>query len=128
MTVDNKPMDEIYHNGYMYDYIYNLYVYNNFSEEYRLIKENQFGFRQNYSTIDNIFTLFSFFQILKLKIKGNYYSDIQLLYEIHDFILSYILIITLYILPLILFNIIFVEKPFPPYLIKGLFEIYKGTK
>ena len=40
---------------------------NNFSEEYRLIKENQFGFRQNYSTIDNIFTLFSFFQIIKLK-------------------------------------------------------------
>ena len=34
------------------------------------------------------------------------YSDIQLLYEIQDFILSYILIITLYILPLILFNII----------------------
>jgi hypothetical protein len=30
MTVDNKPMGEIYHNGYMYDYIYNLYVYNNF--------------------------------------------------------------------------------------------------
>ena len=36
------------------------------------------------------------------------YSDIQLLYEIQDFILSYILIITLYILPLILFNIIVV--------------------
>jgi hypothetical protein len=34
------------------------------------------------------------------------YSVIQLLYEIQDFILSYILIITLYILPLILFNII----------------------
>jgi hypothetical protein len=32
---------------------------NNFSEEYRLIKENQLGFRQNYSTIDNIFTFFS---------------------------------------------------------------------
>jgi hypothetical protein len=31
------------------------------------MKENQFGFRQNYSTIDNIFTLFSFFQIIKLK-------------------------------------------------------------
>jgi hypothetical protein len=31
------------------------------------------------------------------------YSDIQLLYEIQGFILSYILIITLYILPLILF-------------------------
>ena len=40
---------------------------NNFSEEYRLIKENQFGFRQNYTTIDNIFTFFPFFQILKLK-------------------------------------------------------------
>jgi hypothetical protein len=30
MTVDKKPMGEIYHNGCMYDYIYNLYVYNNF--------------------------------------------------------------------------------------------------
>ena len=40
---------------------------NNFSEEYRLIKENQFGIRQNYLTIDNIFTPFSFFQIIKLK-------------------------------------------------------------
>jgi hypothetical protein len=28
MTVDNKPMGEIYHNGCMYDYIYNLYVIN----------------------------------------------------------------------------------------------------
>jgi hypothetical protein len=30
MVFVNIPMGEIYHNGYMYDYIYNVYVYNNF--------------------------------------------------------------------------------------------------
>jgi hypothetical protein len=49
--------------GKLFTSILNTRV-NNFSEKYRLIKENQFGFRKNYSTI---FTLFSFFQILKLK-------------------------------------------------------------
>jgi hypothetical protein len=43
----------------------------------------------------------------KVMVFGNgKYSDIQLSYEIQDFIQSYILIITLYILPLRLFNII----------------------
>jgi hypothetical protein len=36
-----------------------------FSEEYFLLEENQFGFRKSYSTTDSIFTLFSFFEILK---------------------------------------------------------------
>ena len=49
---------------------------NNFAEEYRLIKENQFGFRQNYSTIDYIFTLISFFQIIKLKKRKLLYAFI----------------------------------------------------
>ena len=52
--------------GKLFTSILNIRL-NNFSEEYRLIKENQFVLLQNYSTIDNIFTLFSFFQILKLK-------------------------------------------------------------
>jgi hypothetical protein len=40
-----------------------------FSEEALLMKENQFGFRKSYSTTDSIFTLFSFFEILKRKKK-----------------------------------------------------------
>ena len=40
-----------------------------FSDEFEIIKENQCGFRQKYCTIDSIFTLFSFFQILKYKKK-----------------------------------------------------------
>ena len=38
-----------------------------FSEEALLMNENQFGFRKSYSTTDSIFTLFSFFEILKRK-------------------------------------------------------------
>ena len=40
-----------------------------FSEEAILMNENQFGFRKSYSTTDSIFTLFSFFEILKRKKK-----------------------------------------------------------
>ena len=40
-----------------------------FSEEVFLLEENQFGFRKLYSTTDSIFTLFSFFEILKSKKK-----------------------------------------------------------
>lgn len=40
-----------------------------FSEEVFLLEENQFGFRKSYSTTDSIFTLFSFFEILKSKKK-----------------------------------------------------------
>jgi hypothetical protein len=40
-----------------------------FSEEALLMNENQFGFRKSYSTTDSIFTLFSFFEILKWKKK-----------------------------------------------------------
>jgi hypothetical protein len=39
-----------------------------FSEVF-LLEENQFGFRKSYSTTDSIFTLFSFFEILKSKKK-----------------------------------------------------------
>ena len=56
------------------------------------------------------------------------YSDIQLLYEIHYAILSYILEITLYILPLILFYIILSQNPSLHTLSKVFIEIYKGTK
>ena len=42
---------------------------NKFSEETQLLKENQCGFRKGYSTVDCIFTLHSFFEILKSKRK-----------------------------------------------------------
>ena len=42
---------------------------NCFSEENLLMFENQFGFRKSYSITDSIFTLYSFFEILKSKKK-----------------------------------------------------------
>ena len=42
-----------------------------------LIKENQCGFRQNYSTVDNIFSIFTLFQILKSKKKKMYCAFID---------------------------------------------------
>ena len=42
---------------------------NCFSEENLLLHENQFGFRKSYSTNDSIFTLYSFFELLKSKKK-----------------------------------------------------------
>ena len=38
-----------------------------FSEEVFLLEENQFGFSKSYSTTNSMFTLFSFFEILKSK-------------------------------------------------------------
>ena len=43
-----------------------------FSDEYSLLKENQCGFRKGYSTIDCIFSLYSFFEILRSKKKQMY--------------------------------------------------------
>ena len=43
-----------------------------FSDENQLLKENQFGFRKGYSTIDCIFILHSFFEILSVKKKKMY--------------------------------------------------------
>jgi hypothetical protein len=40
-----------------------------FSEKALLMNENQFGFRKSYSTMDGIFTLFSFFFYSKKKEK-----------------------------------------------------------
>ena len=37
-----------------------------------ILKENQSGFRQSYSTLDNIFSIFTLFQILKSKKKKLY--------------------------------------------------------
>ncbi|VDI28266.1 Hypothetical predicted protein [Mytilus galloprovincialis] len=45
---------------------------NDFSDEFIIIQENQSGFRQKYSTTDNIFTLYSFFELLKCKKKKLY--------------------------------------------------------
>ena len=42
-----------------------------FSESFSILSENQSGFRKGYSTSDNMFTLQSFFEILKCKKKKN---------------------------------------------------------
>ena len=42
---------------------------NTFSEEFKVLSESQCGFRKQYSTIDNIFILYSFFECLKSKNK-----------------------------------------------------------
>jgi hypothetical protein len=36
-------------------------------EKFSILNENQSGFRKGYSTIDNIFVLYAFFELLKLK-------------------------------------------------------------
>ena len=43
-----------------------------YTEEFMILKENQSGFRQSYSTLDNIFSIFTLFQILKSKKKKLY--------------------------------------------------------
>ena len=43
-----------------------------FSESFSVLSENQSGFRKGYSTSDNMFTLQSFFEILKCKKKKMY--------------------------------------------------------
>ena len=45
---------------------------NKFSDDFLILCENQTGFRKSYSTIDNLFTLHSFFEILKKKKKELY--------------------------------------------------------
>ena len=40
-----------------------------FSDEFLILNENQCGFRKGYSTIDNLFIIFNFFEILKNKKK-----------------------------------------------------------
>ena len=42
---------------------------NTFSEELKVLNESQCGFRKQYSTIDSIFILYSFFECLKSKNK-----------------------------------------------------------
>jgi hypothetical protein len=54
---------------------YNIIHYaslNDDTEEFMILKENQSGFRQSYSTLDNIFSKFTLFQILKSKKKKLY--------------------------------------------------------
>ena len=42
-----------------------------------ILKENQSGFRQSYSTLDNIFSIFTLFQILRSKKKKLYCAFID---------------------------------------------------
>lgn len=48
-----------------------------YSNEVNLLEDNQFGFRSSYSTTDSIFTLYSFFEILKSKKKKIFYAFID---------------------------------------------------
>ena len=50
---------------------------NDYTEEFMILKENQSGFRQSYSTLDNIFSIFTLFQILKSKKKKLYCAFID---------------------------------------------------
>ena len=51
---------------------------NDYTEEFMILKENQSGFRQSYSTLDNIFSIFTLFQILKSK-RRNYIVHLLIL-------------------------------------------------
>ena len=42
---------------------------NDFSDNFEILKENQTGFRKSYSTLDNVFSIYSVFQLLKIKKK-----------------------------------------------------------
>jgi hypothetical protein len=44
---------------------------NDYTEEFMILKENQSGFRQSYSTLDNIFSIFTLFQIPFNQLWGN---------------------------------------------------------
>lgn len=50
---------------------------NKYSEEFRILKENQSGFRQGYSGTDNLFSLHALFELLKLKKKKLYCAFID---------------------------------------------------
>ena len=43
-----------------------------YSDDFFVMHENQCGFRQGYCTVDNLFTLYSFFELLKRKKKKMY--------------------------------------------------------
>lgn len=49
----------------------------NFVEQYEILCENQTGFRKHYSTIDNMFVLYSLFDILRMKKKKLYCAFID---------------------------------------------------
>ena len=42
-----------------------------YSDDFFVMHENQCGFKQGYCTVDNVFTLYSFFELLKRKKKKN---------------------------------------------------------
>ena len=50
---------------------------NKYSDDFLVLQENQCGFRHGYSTIDNLFVLYSFFEILKRKKKKMYCAFID---------------------------------------------------
>lgn len=71
-----RPITIVSCRGKLFTAVLNVRL-NEYSEEFSSIKENQCGFRQNYSTLDNIFSIFILFQILKSKKKKLYCAFID---------------------------------------------------
>lgn len=44
-------------------------ILNKYTDQQNILNENQGGFRSNYSSIDNIFTLYSLFELSLIKTK-----------------------------------------------------------
>ena len=42
---------------------------NVFSDEFDVLNENQVGFRKEYSTVDNLFSIYMLFELLRMKKK-----------------------------------------------------------
>ena len=57
---------------------------NDYTEEFMILKEKQSGLRQSYSTLDNIFSIFALFQILKSKKKKLYCAFIDFEKKLFD--------------------------------------------
>ena len=51
---------------------------NSFSDQFKILHENQTGFRKKYSTLDNIFTIHLLFELLKLRKKKMFCAFIDL--------------------------------------------------
>ena len=47
--------------------------FNDFSDEYDVLNENQAGFRKEYSTVDNLFSIHMLFELLRMKEKALLY-------------------------------------------------------
>jgi hypothetical protein len=75
--MNHRPITIVSCLGKLFTAILNARL-NDYTEEFMMLKENQSCFRQSYSTLDNIFAIFTLFQILKSKRKKLYCAFIDL--------------------------------------------------